>query len=434
MSLFFKKYMAAAAISLTAFGLAVPAHAQEKPASLGVGVFSFTSGATAAYGVPGRNAAELMIETINANGGIAGVPLKASYVDEGQGTEGVITEFRKLAADPANQAMIAALSSGNCMALAPVVDELKIPTVGWNCDTHQLFAKSAHPYYFRPNGNTVPEFLAYAFYMLSVKPDVKTVAIINPDYAFGHDAANIFKAALKTFKPDVQVVAELFPKLGSATFQTEISRLTTARPDVIFSNLWGGDLENFVRQATPRGLFRSSQAIFALGESSLQNVAMPEGAIIGVLGDGWWNSPDAAANPDTKAFAEAYRAKYGSYPVFPAMKMANSFLYLKQAYETAMQKNGGTWPSRDEVAEAMRGSTVKTFTGTTVTREDNDGIVDQIVGVTVKSPDFDFPVLGEMVRYDGEALMPPVGEDPIAWISTLPADLLASQPKPGSYK
>lgn len=434
MSLIFQKFAATAAASLLTLGLAVSASAADKPAALGLGVFSFTSGATAAYGMPGRNAAELMIETINANGGIGGVPLKATFVDEGQGTEGVITEFRKLSGDPANQAMIAALSSGNCMALAPVIDELKIPTIGWNCDTHQLFAKGAHPYYFRPNGNTVPEFLAYAFYMLSVKPDVKKVAIINPDYAFGHDAANIFKAALKTFKPDVEVVAELFPKLGSATFQTEISRLTAARPDVVFSNLWGGDLENFIRQAGPRGLFKSSQVIFALGESSLQNVAMPEGVIVGVLGDGWWMSPDAAANPEMKAFADAYKAKYGSYPVFPAMKMANSFLYLKHAYEKAMEKNGGQWPSRDEVAEAMRGSVVKTFTGTTTTREDNDGIVDQIVGVTIKSPDFDFPVLGEMARYDGKALMPPVGQEPLAWIGTLPADLLASQPKPGSYK
>src|SRR5690606_39327250 len=115
--------------------------------------------------------------------------------------------------------------------------------------THQLFANEEHPYYFRPNGNTVPEFLAYALYMLSVKPDAQRIAIINPDYAFGHDAANIFKAALKAFKPDAEIVAELYPKLGAATFQTEISRLTAARPDVIFSNLWGGDLENFVRQA-----------------------------------------------------------------------------------------------------------------------------------------------------------------------------------------
>ena len=107
---------------------------------------------------------------------------------------------------------------------------------------------------------------------LTRKPDVKTVAIINPDYAFGQDAAKIFKAALQALKPDIEIVAELFPKLGSPNYQTEISRLATARPDVIFSNLWGADLENFVRQASPRGLFTSSQVVLALGETVLQRV------------------------------------------------------------------------------------------------------------------------------------------------------------------
>jgi len=114
--------------------------------------------------------------------------------------------------------------------------------------------------------------------------------------------------------------------------------------------------------------------------------------------------------------------------------MANSFLFIKKAYETALEKNGGKWPSRDEVAEAMKGSVVETFTGTTTVREDNDGVVDQIIGTTVKVEGFDFPVLGNMVRYSGEALMPPVGEDPIEWIGKLPADFPASLPQPGSYK
>ncbi|WP_336809964.1 ABC transporter substrate-binding protein [Bosea sp. MMO-172] len=425
-------WMAALAVSLGA--LAAPAFAQDKPAALGVGVLTFTSGPAAAYGMPGKNAAELMIDEINAKGGIAGVPLKATYVDEAQGTQGVIAEYRRLADDKTNQVMIAALSSANCLALAPLAEQLQAPTIGWNCDTHQLLLDGKSRYYFRPNGNTIPEFVAYALYLLQQKPDVKRIAIVNPDYAFGHDAALIFKTAMKALKPDVEVVAELFPKLGSANFQTEISKLSASRPDVVFSNLWGADLENFVRQAQPRGLFTSSQVVLALGETVLQRVALPEGVIVGVLGDGWWMSPDAKANPDTKSFVEAYQKRYGEYPVFPSVKMANAIVYMKAGYEAAMKKNGGKWPSRDELAEAMRGSTVKTLTGTTVTRKDNDGLVDQIVGVTTKSADYKFPVIGGMVRYKGDALMPPQGEDAIKWVGTLTPAFLAAQPKPGSYK
>ncbi len=315
--------------------------AQDKPQTLGVGVFTFSSGPAAAYGLPGRRGAELMIERINQKGGIHGVPISATFVDEAQGADGVIAEYRRLGEDDNNQVMIAALSSGNCLALAPLADQYEMPTINWNCDTHQLFLKQQPDYMFRPNGNTIPEFVAYAAYLLQVKPDIQRIAIINPDYSFGRDAAEIVKAALKTFKPDIEVVAELFPKLGASSYQTEISRLSAARPDAIFSNLWGADLENFVRQASPRGIFQQSKVVLALGETILQTVELPEGVIVGVLGDGYWMSPDAQANENTVAFAKAYDDKYGEYPVFPTMKMANAFVVMQAAYDKAIAATEG---------------------------------------------------------------------------------------------
>ena len=124
--------------------------AQDKPQTLGVGVFTFSSGPAAAYGLPGRRGAELMIERINQKGGIHGVPISATFVDEAQGADGVIAEYRRLGEDDNNQVMIAALSSGNCLALAPLADQYEMPTINWNCDTHQLFLKQQPDYMFRP--------------------------------------------------------------------------------------------------------------------------------------------------------------------------------------------------------------------------------------------------------------------------------------------
>jgi branched-chain amino acid transport system substrate-binding protein len=409
------------------------AFAQDKPDTLDVGVFTFMSGPAAAYGVPGRQGAEVVIDMINAAGGVAGVPISATFVDEGQGAEGVISEYRRLAEEPETDFMIAALSSGNCLALAPIADQMQMPTVGWNCDTHQLFADADHPYFFRPNGNTIAEFISYVIYFLDNNPDVKRVAIINPDYSFGHDAAEIVKASLKSFKPEVEIVAELFPKMGSSTYQTEISRLSGARPDVIFSNLWGGDLENFVRQAAPRGLFRQSQAVFALGESSMNNVDMPEGVIVGVLGDGWWRSPDAVKLGATE-FAEAYETQFEEVPVFPAMKMANAFMVMKAGYEKAIEANGGAWPSDEQLVSVMEGMSIETLTGSMTFRADNDGIVDQIVGTIGTIEGIEGPVLTNMVRYDGSKVLPPEGKDPMEWIGSLTPEFLAEMPKPGSYE
>ncbi len=39
-----------------------------------------------------------------------------------------------------------------------------------------------------------------------------------------------------------------------------------------------------------------------------------------------------------------------------------------------------------------------------------------------------------MVRYKGDTLMPPQGDDAIKWVGTLTPAFLATQPKPGSYQ
>lgn len=412
--------------------LASPAFAQDRPSELALPIFTFTSGPAAAYGMPGRNAAELMIEQINAKGGIGGAKVRPIFVDEAQGGAGVVSEFRRLAGEKDVQLMIAALSSANCLSLAPIADELKMPMLAWNCDTHQLFLKDSYKYVYRSNSSTIPEFLAYALYLFAKNPDFKRVAIINPDYAFGRDAAEIVKAALKNFKPDAEIVAELFPKLGTPNFQTEISRLVAARPDVIFSNLWGADLENFVRQALPRGLFSQSQMVLALGETILQRIDLPDGVIVGVLGDGWWRTPTALADERTQAFVKAYRERYGEYPIFPSFKMANSILTMQAAYDKVLKDN--KWPNRDQLANAFSGLTVKTYTGTLTIREDHDGLVDQVVGVSRKSADAPYPIIAEMVRYPAAKVTPPPRTDPLKWIAGLPKTFLEELPKPGSYK
>ena len=430
------KAIAAALLLILSAAIGSASAQTNKPAEIGFGVFTFTSGPAAAYGMPGRNAAELVINQINASGGIGGVPIKPIYVDEGLGTDGVIAEFRRLASDNANQVMIAALSSANCLALAPVAEQLQMPTFMWNCDTHQLFLKDSYKYVYRTNSSTVPEFVADALYLLSVDPTFKTIAIINPDYAFGRDAGLIFKETLKALKPDVEIVAELYPKLGSPSYNTEISRLVSAQPDVIFSNFWGADLENFVRQAAPRELFARSKVILTLGESALQHVGtlLPDGVIIGVIGDGYWLAPDAQRKPQTRAFVESYRQRFNEYPVFPSFKMANTLYAVKAVYEKALATNKDRWPTRDDLVAAAKNLKTDTFTGTLSLREDNDGLVDQIVGVTQKDPAYPFPVMGEMVRYPATMVTPPVGTDPIAWIESLKPSILATVPKPGSYK
>ena len=404
---------------------------EERPDEIEVGVFTFLSGPAATYGLPGHNAAELLFDQINERGGIDGVPITPTFVDEAQGLEGVLAEYRRLSSEGAD-AMIAALSSSNCLAIAPLAEELQMLNLMWNCDTHRIFEEGEYEYVFRTNSNTVPEFLSAALYMLQVAPDVETVAIINPDYAFGHDAAEIFKATLQAIAPDIRVTVELFPRLGAGDYSTEISRLQATRPDVIFSNLWGGDLNTFVRQANSRGLFRQSLGLLALGTSSLEQLGedMPEGVLVGAIGDGWFLTPVAQENPENQEFVAAYQERYDAYPPFPAYKMAQTILALEKAYNDAIAANDGEWPSTEQVAAAMEEIELETFSGTLRLRPDNDGMLDQVWGVTAASEEYPFKVLEQMVRYPAETVTPPAGVGQLDWINDLSEDILNELPEP----
>jgi len=81
-----------ATIALAAAAWVSFAHAQEKPTELKLGITTFTSGPASVFGVPAKAAAELWIEEFNAAGGLNGVKLAPTFIDEGLGGDKFLSE------------------------------------------------------------------------------------------------------------------------------------------------------------------------------------------------------------------------------------------------------------------------------------------------------------------------------------------------------
>ncbi|MEM8664407.1 MAG: ABC transporter substrate-binding protein, partial [Pseudomonadota bacterium] len=338
--------------AILAASLAVSgANAADKPDELEIGITAFLSGPASVFGEPAKAAAEILIEDMNENGGIGGVPIKAYFVDEGAGGEALLAEYRRLVEDVDVDAMFASISSGNCTKIGPLAEDLKVLNIMWDCGTQRIFEENDFRYSFRTQANATPEMLATVLYLLKTKPDFKTIAVVNQDYAWGRDSWDIFLTALKALKPDVEVVAEFFPKFGAPDFSTEISRLQALRPDVILSTSWGGDLDTFVRQANQRGLTRSSTFVLPLAESSLQRLsgALPDGHIVGARGDHYFLHPEKRDDEAFKAFVAEFKEKTGAYPIYPVFHVSQALSALKGAYEKAIEANGGEWPDTEMV-------------------------------------------------------------------------------------
>ena len=125
-----KTALAATAATVLFAGSAL---AQGKPAEIKVGITTFLSGPASVFGVPAKAAAEMIAEDLNKKGGIGGVPVKLSFVDEGAGGEALVSNYRRMVQDDKVDATFASISSGSCNQLVPVAEDLKVMNFMWDC-------------------------------------------------------------------------------------------------------------------------------------------------------------------------------------------------------------------------------------------------------------------------------------------------------------
>jgi branched-chain amino acid transport system substrate-binding protein len=121
---------AAAALSLSAM-TAMTAMAQE---TFKIGIVSFLSGQAAeSFGIPAVNGAKVLIDAFNKGqapapynkAGIGGLPIEVIYVDEAGGATKQVQELRNLYERDKVDVVVGYVGSGDCLAVAPVAEELK---------------------------------------------------------------------------------------------------------------------------------------------------------------------------------------------------------------------------------------------------------------------------------------------------------------------
>ncbi|HYN27264.1 MAG TPA: ABC transporter substrate-binding protein [Burkholderiales bacterium] len=333
-------------------------HAQDKP--IRIGLVTFLSGPAAGpFGVPAKIAAEAIVDSLNAGKapapyntkGFGGTPLELTIVDEAGGATKQVTELRNLVERQNVDFVIGYISSGDCLAVAPVAEELKTLTILFDCGTPRVFEEASYKYVFRTRSHATMDAVAGALYLLENRPAVKSFAGINQNYAWGQDSWADFTAVMATLKSESTITSSQMPKFGAGQYGPEISALLQTNSDVIHSSLWGGDLEAFMLQATPRGLFNRSQLVLVAGEPYLHRLAgnMPDGTIVGARGPNGVYAQKSALNDWLR---QIYKERAEIYPNYPAYSVAMAFLGLKAAYEKAGGAGGGA-PATAEVIKAF---------------------------------------------------------------------------------
>jgi branched-chain amino acid transport system substrate-binding protein len=410
-----------AALIFMACAIAAQAALAQQP--LRIGIVTFLSGPAAGpFGVPARNGFELVAELMNAGSvpapyaakGFGGRAIELVVVDEAGGPQKQVAEFRNLAQRA--DLIVGYISSGDCLAIAPVAEELKKLTVLFDCGTPRIFEDASYKYVFRTGPSGAMDNVAAALYALERHPNIRSIAGINQNYAWGQDSWTDFEAAMKALKPGIEVKTSLMTKLFAGQFGAEISTLLSSGADLVHSSFWGADLEGLVLQGAPRGLFQKHIVLLSAGEPAINRLGtrIPDGTIIGARGPFGPFAPDGEFN---RWFRTAFQDRYGVPPNYAAYKATNALLGLKAAYEKA-QKAGAQTPGQEQIIAAFEnlafegvGGTVRMALG-----KGHQAVMDNAIG-TAKTVGGQLTIV-DVKRYPAERVNPPEGMKSEAWIKS----------------
>ena len=389
-----------------------------------VGFVMFLSGPAASpFGVPAKNAADFVVEELNAGKGPApygkvgfgGSKIEMVQIDEAGPTTSVVTEYRNLVQRSNVDLVIGYISSGSCLAIAPVAEELKKLTTFFDCGTPRIFEDASYKYVFRTSPTATMDSVGAAFFVRDTKGKVKSIAGVNQNYAWGQDSWGDFEASMKQIDPAVEVKTSQMPKLFAGQYNAEISSILGTGADVVHSSFWDGDLEAFILQASPRGLFDKRTVILTTGETAMHKLAaqIPDGTVLGARGPFGPYAPDNAYN---RWFAKGFEAKYNAPPNYASYQMAQAILGVKAAWEKAMAANGGKRPSNEEIGAALEhlsyegpGGQVRMAIG-----KGHQAIMETAYGMT-KNVGGKLTMV-DVKRYPAEAVNPPEGMKSGDWI------------------
>ncbi len=299
---------------------------------------------------PYKKGWELALEEINAAGGVLGRKLEVvSRDDQGNPGEAVRVAEELLARE--NVAfLIGTFPSNVGLAVADFAKQKKVLFIAAEPLTDKIVWQNGNRYTFRLRPSTymqtamlIPE---------AVKLKKKRWAIVYPNYEYGQSATAAFKELLKKAQPDVEFVTEQAPALGKIEAGAVAQALADAKPDAIFSSLFGADLTKFVREGQTRGLFKD-RVVFNLiaGEPEYLDPLKEDTPV------GWYVTgyPWSAINtPEHKKFLDAYQKKYNDYP-----RMGSIVGYATMKTAAAAIKKA-TSLDQEKLVAAMQGLQVDT--------------------------------------------------------------------------
>jgi branched-chain amino acid transport system substrate-binding protein len=270
-----------------------------------IGFFSHLSGNFAEYGAASKNAVELYLDQVRAEGGIEGRPVKLLVEDDRNSPQEAAAVARKIAETPGVALAIGSWSTTASLAAAPILAEAHIPQIS-PTSSHPDFSKTSK-YAFRQN-NTDDILAQYNADTVHKKLGAKTVAIPYSQDDWGVFTGKATAAAIEKDGGKVLLLESV--QLGSREFRPLISKIKALAPEGVFVALPYQEASIFIKQLRQAGINVPVGGGIPLTSPKFIELtgAAAEGAVLHTV-----FSPQDP-EPRRAAFTKAYQEKYGKLP------------------------------------------------------------------------------------------------------------------------
>lgn len=372
------------------------AFAAGKPIKLGV--LFVMSGPMGGYGKHGNQAVQLAVDEINAKGGILGRKVVAIFEDAKLDAETGARITKKYIVEDKVDFIIGPTSSGAAITVSKIATENKKILILTQAAANSMTDAQFSRYQFSVLSNAMMYSRSGAYYMAS-KP-YKRWMCIGPNYNYGHESWAAFRDKLKELKPDIEIVGELWPKLMESDYTPFIKKIVEAKPDAVWSPLWGMDAVNFIKQALPFKLFDNIK--FAFPDGAALETLMPLGKDIPegtfVAARYFFLTPDTEKN---RNFVKTYYERFKEYPDYMAEETYAGVYFIKAAIERAGSIN------TEKIIKAVEREplTWETPEGWKIMRKEDHSVVEDVVwGETMYSEKYGFAILKNMQSIQAEEI------------------------------
>jgi branched-chain amino acid transport system substrate-binding protein len=322
---------------------------QKKAAeTIKIGVAGAHSGDLASYGLPSVNAAKLVVEAVNAKGGIKGRMLELFVEDDQCKPELATNTASKLVANKV-VAVIGHICSGATKAALGIYKDSKVITVSPSATNPPLTQSGEYPNFLRTIAPDDAQAKLAAMFIKD-KLGLKSLAVLHDKGDYGKGFAELVKQFAEAEGLKVVLFEGVNP--GAPDYSAVVNKIGNSGADGV---VWGGyhpEASKLVQQMKDKGMNLPFISDDGVKDNTFIEVA-------GKYADGVYATGpmDTTSNPLAMKATADHKAKFGDEP---GAFFLNAYA-ATLAVVNAIEKAGST--DYDAVNKALRSEYVETPLG-----------------------------------------------------------------------